>query len=802
LTGPLYRFSQWNVRHAKWTLGVWAVVAVGIILFANSIGRITNDDLSIPGSDSTHATNTLDRYLPNQANGSNPVVLETTDGSRLDDSTNTTTVKATVKSLEANQYVHDATSPLSEAGSDNLSKDGQTGFIAVTLTLAPDQLDDEEADEIIAAADPAKRGGLRVSIGGYLGQEVSNPATESSEAIGLGVAVIVLLFAFGTAVAMSLPIITALFGLGTGLALIGIAGHVISVPSIAPTLATMLGLGVGIDYALFIVTRHLGFLKDGHPPAEAAARAAATAGGAVLFAGSTVVVALLALYFGGIPLVRALGYSSAIVVAVAIVAALTLLPALLGLVGERIHKGRFPLAKGAHDDGHPHGWNRWAHFVGRHPWPAAITGILILVVLAIPLLDITLGQPDNSQMPTDTQTRKSYDALANGFSAGATGPMLVAVHFEDPAKPDTKKLNKLEDQQKQQEQQAQNQYEQAAQQAALAGEPPPPEPAGPTKKQQQETDQQEAFLKSNASDPRLVKLQNQIAKDGDVYSVSPAKVEQDGNAAVFSVTSNSSPSSQATRDLVSKLRDETIPDAEGKGMTTYLDGQTAAYVDLAERIGEKLPLVIAIVVSLAFLLLMLAFRSLVVPLTAGLMNLLSVGAAYGVLVAVFEKGWGLSLIGLDHTLPVVSFVPLLMFAILFGLSMDYQVFLLTRMQEHWRAEHNNHDAVVEGLAGTARVITSAALIMVAVFTSFVLNGDPTVKQFGVGLAVAIAIDATVVRTLLVPAVMIIFGKSNWWLPGFLDRHMPNLGIEGDEYFEALDREEQKAPAAGDAATGG
>ncbi len=796
MTGPLYRFSQWTVQHAKLVLAIWAVAAVAIVMIANTIGRITNDDLSIPGSDSTHATNTLDRYLPNQANGSNPVVLETTDGSKLSGGSNEQAVKATTKSLAANQYVHDAVSPLTPAGADNLSDDGTVGFIAVTLTLAPDQLDEDEANEVIAAADPARRAGLRVSVGGYLGQEVSTPATESSEAIGLLVAIIVLLFAFGTAVAMSLPIVTALFGLGTGLALVGIAGHVISVPSIAPTLGTMLGLGVGIDYALFIVTRHLGFLKDGHPPAEAAARAAATAGGAVLFAGSTVVVALLALYFGGIPIVRALGYSAAIVVAVAIVAALTLLPALLGLVGDRIHKGHFSLARGAHSDEHPRGWNRWAHFVGRHPWPAAATGIVILVLLAMPLLDITLGQPDNSQMPSDTQTRKSYDALTGGFSPGANGPLLIAVQFEDPAQPDTKKLNQLEKQQQEQEQQAQEQYTQQAQEAAAAGEPPPPEPAGPSQKQQQQTAQQEAFLKSSASDPRLVKLQNKIAKTPDVYLVSPAKVDDSGKAAVFTATPDSSPSSQRTRDLVTNLRDNVVPEAEGKGMTTFVDGSTAAYIDLADRIGEKLPLVIAIVVGLSFFLLMLAFRSLVVPLTAGLMNLLSVGAAYGVLVAVFEKGWGLSLIGLDHTAPIVSFVPLLMFAILFGLSMDYQVFLLTRIQEHWRAEHDNHDAVVEGLAGTARVITSAALIMVAVFTSFVLNGDPTVKQFGVGLAVAIAIDATVVRTLLVPAVMIIFGKSNWWLPGPLERHMPNIGIEGDEYFELVDKERgaEAAPA--------
>lgn len=788
MTGPLYRLARWIAAHPWRVLAAWVAVAVAITIYASLIGKLTSDDLTIPGSDSTRATDTLDDYLPNQANGTVPIVLETTDGSKLSQSPNAGAVNRTKKSLEANAYVREATSPLDADGADYLSDDGRIGYISLTLTLAPADLDESEAEDVIAAADPAKRAGLKVSAGGYLGQAVSKPETRASDALGIGVAIIVLLFAFGTAVAMALPIVTALLGLATGLSLIGIFGHVIEIPSVAPTLGTMLGLGVGIDYALFIVTRHLGFLRDGHEPKEAAARATATAGGAVLFAGSTVVVALLALYFGGIPIVRALGYSAAIVVAVAIVAALTLLPALLGALGSRILRLKVPFAKGAHEgDEHPHGWARWARFVGRYPWPAAVAGILILLVLALPLLEITLGQPDNGQMPKNTETRKSYDALTAGFSPGANGPLLVAVRFEVPAKADTKKLDNLKAQQKQQQRQEQEQYQQAAQEAAAEGQPPPPEPAAPSAKQQQKLNEQEQFLSSKASDPRLVKLQNKISKTADVYDVSPAKVDASGSAAVFTVTPDSSPSSQRTRDLVTELRDDVIPAAEGPGMRTYVDGSTAAYIDLATQIGNKLPLVIAIVVGLSFVLLMIAFRSLVVPLTAGLMNLLSVGAAYGVLVAVFEKGVGLELIGLDDTVPIVSFVPLLMFAILFGLSMDYQVFLLTRMQEHWRQSHDNHEAVVDGLAGTARVITSAATIMVAVFTSFVLNGDPTVKQFGVGLAAAIAIDATVVRTLLVPAVMVIVGKANWWLPGLLERHMPNLGIEGEEYFAERDR---------------
>jgi uncharacterized membrane protein YdfJ with MMPL/SSD domain len=346
----------------------------------------------------------------------------------------------------------------------------------------------------------------------------------------------------------------------------------------------MLGLGVGIDYALFIVTRHLALLRAGHEPDEAAARATATSGGAVLFAGSTVVVALLALYFSGIPIVRSLGYAAAIVVAVAIVAALTLLPALLGLLGRRIERGHVAFARGAHSDAHPRGWARWAAGVGRRPWPAALAGIVILVTLALPLRDITLGQPDNGQYPTDTEIRRSYDALKQGFSAGANGPLLIAVYFSEPAQPDRASLKQLQRQQRQQQQATQQQLqaeaEQQSEQAEAAGEPPPPPPQPPAptkaqKRQQQQVNQQEQFLRTSASDPRLVKLQRKIGKTDDVTEVSPAKVDDSGSAAVFSATPRSAPSAQRTRDLVNELRDDVIPAAEGKGMRTRGCGPTS-----------------------------------------------------------------------------------------------------------------------------------------------------------------------------------------------------------------------------------
>ncbi len=798
MTGPLYAIGRFAARHGWPVVGAWLVLLIGLAGLAMVVGKPTKDDLTIPGSDSTAATDLLDEQLPARANGTVPIALKAREG-RLDQGQKAQAIKQVVKAYKHDSEVNDVVSPLSDAGADQLNKGATIGYIQLTLAPDPAALDEDDANRLIALADPAKRAGIDVAAGGYLGQEVSKPATESSEAVGIAVAIVVLLFAFGTAAAMPLPIVTAIFSLGTGLSLIGLLGHLISIPSIAATLGTMLGLGVGIDYALFLITRHREFLAKGHGVEESVARATATSGGAVVFAGSTVVIALLSLYFGGIPIVRALGYSSAIVVAVSVLGAITLLPAVLGLLGERINSLRLPFGGHGHDE-RPHGWQRWARAIGRRPIPAATLGVIVLLALALPVLDIELGQPDNSQLPTDTQTRRSYDILSAGFGPGTNGPLLISVELDPPAKPDKKKLNQVEQQQQQQQQQQQEQYQQQAEAAAAAGEPPPPEPAGPTKAQQQQQQQQEQFLKSPASDPRLTKLSNQIGKDPDVAAVSLPAVNKSGTAAVFNATSDSAPVSERTVDLVDRLRNEVIPKAlkGDPGTEAYVGGTTAAYIDLADRIGEKLPLVIAIVLALSFLLLMLAFRSIVVPLTAGLMNLISVAAAYGVLVAVFQKGFLLSLVGLEREVPIVSFVPLLMFAILFGLSMDYQVFLLTKIQERYRDGIGNHDAVVEGLAGTARVITSAAWIMVAVFASFILNGDPTVKQFGVGLAVAVALDATIVRCVLVPAIMILLGRANWWFPRRLE-WLPQVGIEGEGYFAQLDRERPE-PAEEGAAT--
>jgi putative drug exporter of the RND superfamily len=773
MSAALYAIGRTCVRHRWVVLFAWIALLVATTLLANHFGRLTSNDLTLPGSGSTSATDLLEADLPQYANGTNPVVMQPPHG-KLTSSANSKVVKDTVSSLKRSPYVTKAVSPLSSQGSALLSKDKTIGYISLTLGPNSGDLTEEQADNVIDHESPAVDAGFEVANGGYLGSAVSTPDVEVSEVVGLAAAVVILLFTFGTVTAMALPIITALVGLGVGLSAIGLLGHGLTVPAVGPTLGTMLGLGVGIDYALFIVTRHKGFMEQGFSVEESAARAVATAGGAVVFAGGTVIIALVSLAVAQIPLVSALGYSAATVVLVAILTAVTLIPALLAIMGKRIDSLRLPFLKPPPHDHRPHGWARWARFIGRVPIPAGLAAVAILLVLAIPVLNLELGQQNNGQMPKSTEVRQAYDLLSKGFGPGVNGPFLVAVDFgSDPAHNNQKKLNQVTQQQ---------------QQAAAAG-------VQQTPAQQQQAAQQEQFLKSKASDPRLVKLQNKIKKTNGVKEVSGAAVDKSGSAATFSVIATTSPSSDATSDLVRKLRDSVIPNADkGTTLTTYVGGQTAGYIDLADQISDRLVRVIAVVIALSVILLLLAFRSIVVPLISAVMNLLSVAAAYGVLTFVFQEGHGASLLGVDGgATPIVSYVPLMMFAILFGLSMDYQVFLMSRMREHFQKTGDNHEAVVDGLAVSARVITAAALIMVTVYTCFILNGQPVVKEFGLGLAVAIAIDATLVRCVLVPATMVLIGRANWWFPRLLS-WVPRIGIEGEDYFK--ERDAAAAPAGG------
>jgi RND superfamily putative drug exporter len=722
VAGPLYAIGRLCSRHHYPTIALWLIAAAGLVIAGQASESRTNDNLTLPGTDSTRATELLEDNLPAQAYGNNPLVIESRDG-KLTQRQYSGAISKTVKRLTVMPEVTSAVDPLSPQGAAFLSQSREIAYIPVYLDAGPSELTEDQAQAVLDAAAPAEAAGLEASVGGYVGQQLSKPSTELSEAIGLGAAVIILLFAFGTVTAMFLPIVSAVVGLASALSIMRLLEGVVQVPSVAATLATMIGLGVGIDYALFIVTRHKLQLRDGMELRESIARATATAGGAVVFAGFTVVIALCSLAFAGIPLVTTLGFTAAIAVVTAICAATTLLPALLGLLGPRIDSLPVHLGRTHPDDRRPHGWLRWARGVATRPWRSMIAALAVLIVLAIPILDLELGQNDIGAMPTSTTARQAYDGLSKGFGPGFNGPLLIASKFQTPAE----------------------------------------------------------------AKRTVPQLQRGVAETPDVAAYSQASYDKQGTVAVFSTISKSAPWADATVDLVERLRETTIPQAlRGTGGAAYVGGQTAGYIDLATKISDKLPLMIAIVVGLSFIVLLVAFRSLAVPAKAAAMNLLSVAASYGVVTAVFQWGWGASLIGLDHSIPIVSFVPLLMFAILFGLSMDYEVFLLTQMREHYKAHGEPNRAVVEGLANTGRVITSAAAIMVCVFISFVLNGNPVVKEFGVGLAVAIAIDSTLVRCLLVPAVMVLLDRRAWWLPVPLEKVVPDISIEGEEFFAERD----------------
>jgi RND superfamily putative drug exporter len=730
MTAPLYAIGRFCSRHHYPVIALWLILAIALLSLGQATGSKTSENLTLPGTDSTQATELLEDDLPEQAYGSNPLVIEAPKG-KLTEPKYSAAVAETAKRLEALGEVNSAVSPLSPQGAAFLSKDRSVGYFPVIINVGPGDIDEAQAQRILDAAEPARAAGLETAVGSYVGQQLSKPETETSEAIGLVAAVIILLFAFGTATAMMLPIVSAVVGLLCALSIIRLLEQVLEVPGVASTLATMIGLGVGIDYALFIVTRHKLQLAEGMEMRESIARATATAGGAVVFAGFTVVIALCSLAFAGIPLVSTLGFTAAVAVVVAVSAAATLLPAMLGALGPRINSLRVQFGKTHPDDKKPHGWRRWAERVSARPWTATAAALLVLLVLALPIFQLELGQNDISALPKDTTSRQAYDSLNKGFGPGVNGPLLIASEFSSP---------------------------QEAKQV-------------------------------------LPRLEKQIAAAPDVAAVGEPTFDKQGTVAVFTAISKSEPWADDTVNLVEDLRSSAIPEGlQGTEANAFVGGQTAGYIDLATQISDKLPLMIAIVVALSFVVLLVAFRSLLVPIKAAAMNLLSVAAAYGVVTAVFQLGWGSSLIGLDHAIPIVSFVPLLMFAILFGLSMDYEVFLLTQMREHFKEFGDERRAVVEGLANTGRVITSAAAIMVCVFTSFVLSGNPVVKEFGVGLAVAIAIDSTLVRCLLVPAVMVLLGRRAWWLPRWMERWLPRVSIEGEEYFARRDAEGAAAPA--------
>jgi uncharacterized membrane protein YdfJ with MMPL/SSD domain len=1012
------------VVHRKWVVaGAWVVAAVALVACVQLFGGNTSDNLRLPGTDSQAATDLLAERFPPQQNGRSPVVFQTQTG-QVADAKAKQAIEAAHKAIVALPHVSSATDPFSQQGASQISKDKQTAFIPVLLDVGGDEFTDEIAESVLDAAEPARAAGMEVAVGGPIGTELSEPETESSEIVGLVAAMIILAFTFGTLVAMGLPIVSAVVGLLAGLSLIGLLGHLVTVPTIAPTLATMIGLGVGIDYALFLVSRHRAQRRDGMALDESIATAVATSGTAIVFAGTTVVIALITLVVAGIPLVTSLGYASAVAVATAVVAAITLLPAVLAIVGTRLESLRLPAFVRPRPKAADRGfWGWWARQVTGHPWLAVAAAAAILAPLIVPFFSLDLGQEDVGAAPKSTTERQAYDLMAAGFGVGYNGPLLVAATVEPQAKPSddfeqrkqeaedlkkqleqeqsqgkteqqqlqqqadalTTQQQKLEQQQKALEQQqgtleeaqaslekqakelseqqlelqttrdrlqekqaslttqldaagaeakqltregarlakegsslvrrlGRNRAEQRTVEARLERDPPAPEKARlearlkalereedelqrelerveqqeqalltqtqalvattqelrqeeadlvdqagalgadavalgeqaesaveqkqklveqasalqvqaaqlqtqaaklqtqaanlQTQKAGLEGEQQQAQAQKQqaeqlqteltneltkaggderGTDPRLVKLQDGLTATLGVLVVSPPRLDKDGDAVVFTVIPTTAPAATETADLVRTLRMYTIPQATaGSGVDASVGGQTASYVDLASAISSRLLLVILAVILLSFLVLLTAFRSLVVAAQAAAANVLSVAAAFGVLTATFQWGWGLSLVGLDTASgvnPIASYVPLMMFAVLFGLSMDYQVFLISQIVHHRAAGEDERQAVAGGLASGARVIVAAALIMMAVFGSFVLNDDPTVKQFGVGLSVGVALAAMTVL-LLAPALLVLSGAGSWWIPRWLERALPHIDIEGQSAQQA------------------
>ncbi len=723
----LYRVGRACTRHRWRVLITWLVLVVAVVAIGKIAGGTFTDRIAIHGTESQRTIDLLQSTFPAQAGGSAQVVFHTPVGTLSDEASAGALATALDRLAAVAHVVAPAPGATLQRSADN------------TIALATVRFDTEARDlpghtygDLKVATSAARDAGLQVDYGGELPQHVERPSASSAEAIGLLAAMVILLFAFGSVIAMGLPIGTALFGLGFGIAVITLLSAFMDIPSSAEAMATMIGLGVGIDYALFIITRHRAGLHRGLTVEDASARSIATAGQAVVIAGGTVVIAICGLAVAGIPTVTLMGVGAAIVVAVMVIASLTLLPALLGFAGHNIDRFGIPgmrrvsEARTRTDDGEYHGWARWAHHVSNHPVRYLLLGLATIVLLAAPLLDLRLGQTDASQNPTSSTLRRSYDLLAAGFGPGFNGPLIVAVDLRD----------------------------------------------------------------SNlAPDAVVARIVGGVTADPDVAQVSRAVVGPDGQAAVIQIEPRSAPQDAATTDLVTRLRSQLLPSlTDGTAAVATVGGQTALFIDLGGRVADRLPLFIGCVVGLSFILLMLVFRSILVPLKAAIMNLLSIGAAYGVIVAVFQWGWGKDLIGVGKAGPIESFLPMMLFAILFGLSMDYEVFILSRIREEYNHTGDNTESVIVGITSTARVITSAALIMISVFISFVFGGEPTIKMMGLGLSTAVFVDATIVRMVLVPSSMRLLGNANWWLPTWLDRLLPDLDIEGESRLPAEQRE--------------
>jgi putative drug exporter of the RND superfamily len=728
------RFATWTTGHRKTVILSWIVALVAVGMIAGSVGSDFSEEFKLPSSDSQEAFDLLEHKFPQQSGVTAEIVYKAPAGAA------SATVKKKMEGVfaEAEQLPHvsEVASPYASGGAAAIGKNGEIAYATVQYDTTTDKLEKSDIKKLVAIGHAASSDGLQVEVGGAPVEEVraEEEGGDSSFAIGLLAAVLILLLTFGSVVAMGLPLLTALFALGVGLSLVTLGTHVFDTAQFAPQLAAMIGLGVGIDYALFILTRFRNGLDEGLEPRDAAIAAVDTAGRAVLFAGITVIISLMGMLLLGISFLYGVAMSAALAVLFTMIAALTLLPALLTIAGRRVDRLRIPgLGKREPSTAEDTRWFRWSREIQRRPVLSALLSGGLLIALCIPTLSLRLGSNDAGTDPAGSTTREAYDLLAEGFGPGFNGPFAMV--------------------------------------AALPGK---------------------------GEDEALKILHKTLEGEEGVAKVTAITLNPAENTGVFQAYPTTSPQSADTTALLDHIRNDVMPPIEQKtGAQMHVGGITAIFEDFGDAIAEKLPLFIGVVLLLSALLLTIVFRSLLVPLKAIVMNLLSIGAAFGLIVAVFQWGWGASIIGVDGTGPIISFFPVFLFAIVFGLSMDYEVFLMSRIHEEWEHKHDATIAVTRGLALTGRVITAAAAIMVTVFASFMIGEDRIIKLFGLGLASAVFIDAVIIRSVLVPAAMQLFGKRAWWLPAWLDRILPRLHVEPAEGDPAPTGEFAAVPAKAD-----
>jgi RND superfamily putative drug exporter len=703
--------ARWTMRHRRIVVTAWIVAAIGVFAVSNAIGKKTASSFTLPGTNSQQAVDLLQSRFPAQAGDADQIVFQAKSG-KLTDAADRAAIDATLARVAKLGHVTGVVSPYAP-GQHAISRDGTIAFATVTFDERADALPKAAVNRVVSTAESARSAQLDVQLGGQAIEQAQQASLGFATVIGILAAIVILLISFGSFTAMGLPIATALLGLGAGIGVINLASHIVDMPSFASELALMIGLGVGVDYALFIVTRFRENYRTNGGDVESAVEAALnTSGRAVLFAGATVVIALLGMFALGVSLLNGAAVAAAIGVVLVLAASLTLLPALLGLSGRRIGETVRGQTGPEADGERPGFWLRWVQRVQRRPAMTAIAATALMLVLAAPALGLRLASSDASNDPANQTTHKAYALLAKGFGPGVNGPLQLAVALP-----------------------------QAHDSAALT------------------------------------EITHTLRTTPGIASVASPRLNPAGDTASVVAYPTTSPQSSQTSSLVTHLRDSVIPPLErSTGSRVYVGGATAAQVDFSHVLSSKLPLFIGVVVALAALLLLVVFRSLVIPVQAALMNLLSIGASLGIIQAVFERGWLGGQAG-----PIDAFIPVLTFAIVFGLSMDYEVFLVSRVHEEWQARGDASVAVREGLARTGRVITAAAAVMVAVFGAFAISGDRILAMFGLAMASAVLLDALVVRMLLLPAVLQLLGRTTWALPRWLDRRLPRVAIEPEAH---------------------